>query len=172
MSERYDFIFYSFIEAQNNYKEFINGTLNSLITNDSNYLTEIKTALSLGNVNRAIEILRSVFASVPNVLIKNTTTNEAYYHIFVHIILKLIGCEIISEYATNIGRIDAVIKFPNRIYIIEFKITTASDAMKQIINKNYQEAFMIENREIYLFGLAFDTSEKNIKKDFELIKVK
>ena len=170
MSNRFDYLLYSFIEAQNDYKKFINSILVSISSSNVNYLNKIKIAFANVDIAEVIKILSAIFTSVPNELIKNTT--EAYYHIYVHLILKLIGCEILSETSTNIGRIDAVVEFSDLIYIIEFKLSGANDALQQIIDKKYHESYLHKNKTIYLLGISFDTSEKNIRKEFEIEKVK
>lgn len=167
MLSRFDYLFYAFIEAQNDYKKFIGGILSSLKLPEVN---EIKSALQNADINKFITIVRSIFASVPNVLIKNTT--EAYYHVYIHVVLKLIGCDIKSEVSTNLGRIDAVIEFENIVHIIEFKLSNADDALKQIKEKNYQDSFLHLNKEIYLLGISFDQSQKNVRKEYKLEKVK
>jgi hypothetical protein len=167
MLSRFDYLLYAFIEAQNDYKRFIGGILSSLQINEIN---EIKSALQNADIEKFITILRAIFASVPGVLIKNTT--EAYYHIYIHIVLKLIGCDIKSEVSTNIGRIDAVLEFDKIVYIIEFKLSNAEDALKQIKDKHYQDSYMHLSKEIFLLGMSFDKIQKNVRNEFKLEKVK
>jgi hypothetical protein len=135
-----------------------------------NEINEIKSALQNADIEKFITILRAIFASVPGVLIKNTT--EAYYHIYIHIVLKLIGCDIKSEVSTNIGRIDAVLEFDKIVYIIEFKLSNAEDALKQIKDKHYQDSYMHLSKEIFLLGMSFDKIQKNVRNEFKLEKVK
>lgn len=166
MLSRFDYLLYAFIEAQNDYKKFIGGLLSSL---EINKINEIKTTLENVDIAKFITILRAVFASVPNELVKNTT--EAYYHVYLHIVLRLIGCEIRSEVSTNIGRIDAVIEFDKIIYIIEFKLSNATKALNQIKDKEYHDSFMHLNKTIYLLGIAFDSTQKNIRKEYMIEKI-
>ena len=63
---------------------------------------------------------------------------------------------------TVTGRIDAVIKTEQHIYIIEFKLGTATKALEQIEEKQYYEKYLSSNQQIILIGVGFDVEEKNI----------
>lgn len=61
---------------------------------------------------------------------------------------------------TNKGRIDLVINYEDRIYIIEFKVIKGENekhtAIKQIKEKRYFEKYQSESNKIYLIGIEFD----------------
>ncbi|WP_316818434.1 PD-(D/E)XK nuclease domain-containing protein [Pedobacter nyackensis] len=124
---------------------------------------ELRYYLVTKNVPKFIDILKSILASVSYAI---TKVHEGYFHSNVHLILKLLGFEIISEELTNNGRIDAVIRFMDIIYIIEFKFEDSLDkskvALQQIKNKAYAEKFIIEHKEITGIGISFDKTSKNI----------
>lgn len=168
-NKRFEYLIYSFIEAQNDYKKFIESILNSVQSREFNFLNEIRMAFATKDIRRVVTVLSSLFATIPNILIKNTT--EAYYHIFIHVVLKLAGCTIVSEAETNQGRIDLVIEFPNLIYIIEFKLTDSSSAIDQILTKEYFRPYLALNKTKLLLGLAFDVSRKNIKEEYSLMEL-
>jgi hypothetical protein len=115
------------------------------------------------NIEDFIQNLKSILASVSYSINK---TKEGYYHSNVHLILKLLGFDIISEEETNIGRIDAVIKFTNVIYIVEFKFDNENDTSKKALNQikenNYYEKYISENKEIIAIGIGFSDKERNI----------
>ncbi len=68
-----------------------------------------------------------MFASIPyNIFIGE---REAYYHTVIYLILKLTGASVRAEDPTNIGRIDATVETVNKIYIMEFKMGSAAEAM-------------------------------------------
>ena len=117
-------------------------------------------------------MLKILFASLSYSIAK---TKEGYYHSNVHLILKLLGFEIKSEEETNIGRIDAVIRFVNTIYILEFKFqekgNSAEIAMKQIKEKKYHEKYLIEKKNIIALGIGFSNELRNISDfKYEVIK--
>ena len=124
---------------------------------------ELRYKLITREIDGFVAILKSIFASISYAIFK---TKEGYYHSNTHVILKLLGFDIISEETTNIGRIDAVIRFSDTIYILEFKFSETEDrsdeALNQIKEKNYQEKFIIEKKDIIGIGISFSEELKNI----------
>lgn len=126
---------------------------------------ELRYKLITHNIIDFIKILKSILASVSYPIAK---TQEGFFHSNVHLILKLLGFEIISEETTNIGRIDAVIRFSDKIYIIEFKFNKDADlseqAMQQIIDTDYASKFTVEQKQIYGIGISFSKLTRNINR--------
>lgn len=95
-----------------------------------------------------------------------TKVHEGYFHSNVHLVLKLLGFEIISEESTNNGRINAVVRFVDIIYIIEFKFEDGKDvsktALQQSKHKKYDQIFLIEHKEIVGIDVRFDKKDRNI----------
>lgn len=116
------------------------------------------------NIEDFITDLKSIFANVSYEIVKQT---EGYYHANVFLILKLLGFDIGPEESTNIGRIDAAIRFSRKVYIMEFKFSEDSDdsqeALDQIIAKDYAAKFRIDNRDIYGIGISFNSKIRSIK---------
>jgi len=109
--------------------------------------------------------IKSLFASIPyNLYVNNPMfEREGYYVCVFYAYIKSMGLEIEVEKATNKGRIDMVIKYPNAIFVTEFKVD-GTNALAQIKAMNYHEKYLDDGREIYLLGLEFDVKEKNIGK--------
>lgn len=71
--------------------------------------------------------------------------------------------DILIESRTDIGRIDPVILFEDRTYIIEIKYNpnigaleeTASAALRQIKKNNYVQPYLHQDKTVHLLGLAF-----------------
>lgn len=126
---------------------------------------KLKYFLEKKDVKSFITNLKSILASVPYSIQKE---KEGYLHTSIYVILKILGFDIISEEATNIGRIDAVIRFSNVIYIFEFKDGIGEQALKQIKKKKYYEKFIIEGKQIILVGVGFDMERRNIKDDYKI----
>ena len=123
-------------------------------------IDDLKTSLESGDMNRFFNITRSVFASIPyDIFVKD---REAYYHTVIYIILMLIGISIEPEDETNLGRIDAVIEEKNTIYIMEFKLGTADEALNQIKEKKYYEKYLSSPKAIKLVGVGFDIEQRNL----------
>ena len=125
----------------------------------STLLLRLGDALRSQNVEDFINILKSVFASIPHTLF---LPQEAYYHSIVYLILKLLGFTIHAEPLTNLGRIDAVLELPEAVYILEFKMTTAQIALQQIRDKQYDLPYRHQGKPIILLGMVFDQAGHNI----------
>jgi hypothetical protein len=123
-------------------------------------IPKIKGALKGKNISSFVEKIKALFAGIPyNILLPGY---EAYYHSIIYIVLKMSGIDIIPEKETNIGRMDALVETEKYIYIMEFKMGSADDAMKQILEKKYYEPFLSKEKEIILLGIGFSREERNI----------
>ena len=79
--------------------------------------------------------------------------------------MKALGAEIGAEIETSRGRIDAVLKTSENIYIIEFKYNkTADEAMRQIHDTGYYEPYIAssDKKAIHLIGMSFSSDMRNI----------
>lgn len=72
------------------------------------------------------------------------------------------GGEVRSEEESNVGRLDAVLETEKRIYIMEFKLGSAVEALAQIKKMKYHETYMVKGKEIMLVGIGFDSEKRNI----------
>lgn len=104
--------------------------------------------------------LKAIFAAIPYDIFINE--REAYYHTVIYLIMKLIGINIDVEVETNTGRIDCVIKTASHIFIMEFKMGIAAEAITQIKEKKYFQKFQNQGKEIRIIGVGFETEQKNI----------
>ena len=106
-------------------------------------------SLNRGDRPRFEQALRALFAAIPYNLHQK---NEAYYHSIFFAVIKAIGGEILPEPSSSLGRADAVIETDKAIYVIEFKLGRASDALAQIEEKHYYEPFLSDPRPVVLLG--------------------
>ncbi|HPP96126.1 MAG TPA: PD-(D/E)XK nuclease domain-containing protein, partial [Spirochaetota bacterium] len=89
--------------------------------------------------------------------------NEANFHTLFYVTLAAGGLPARSQVLNYSGRIDMVVEVKNKVYIFEFKCNqSAEEALSQIKQKKYQEAFIGSGREIYLVGINFDMDKRNI----------
>jgi hypothetical protein len=92
--------------------------------------------------------------------------DESYYRDLIQVCLGSVGCDVITERNTSIGRTDLDVRFWGQVLIIELKmkgkndkaITVAERAYKQIIDKDYASPYTNP----ILIGLAIDPEIKNI----------
>jgi hypothetical protein len=106
-------------------------------------------ALRTGNRPQFEQALIALFAGLPYDLHVN---REAFYHSVFFAALQATGGEIIAEPHSDKGRADAVIKTANAIYVVEFKLGTAAEALEQIKTRRYYEPYLADPRPIVLLG--------------------
>ena len=104
-----------------------------------------------------VDVWKDFFAGLPyDIQIKA----EKYYQSIIYTICRLCGMDILTEVATNKGRIDAVLDAGKHLYIMEFKLhKTADAALAQISEKAYAEKYLRPAREkgqiIHAIGINF-----------------
>ena len=123
---------------------------------------QLKKALSTGDTQGFISLIQSFIADIPGRL---HLPKEAYYHSLVYLLLRLVGMKMLLEKETSKGRIDALLEFPNKVYIIEFKFATnkrikniktlTKQALQQIHDKAYYEPWQGSGKQIILMGIGF-----------------
>lgn len=127
------------------------------------FYQRLKFELIMNNIPNFVAILKLILASVSYMLNKG---HEIIFHTNVHVILKMLGFEIFSEELTINGRIDAAIRFSDKIFIIEFKFNRNDDlsnqALKQIKDNAYALKFASEKKDIYGIGISFSKKMRNI----------
>jgi hypothetical protein len=112
----------------------------------------------------------TLFASIPSDNYrKNPMQNyEGYYASVMYSYLAGLGINFIAEDVTNKGRIDVTIATPNmvQVYIIEFKVldneSQIGNALEQIKQKRYYEKYQDKTKELYIVGIEFCKSKRNI----------
>jgi hypothetical protein len=129
----------------------------------------IKFLISLenGNVDKFMENLRSFYSNIPYDLVKNEHKGEQYYQFIFYLLVTLMGQFVQTEVRTATGRIDAVIKTSDTIYVFEFKMSdnaTAEDALSQIDTKNYLIPYSTDGRKLVKIGVEFSNEDRTIKR--------
>ena len=108
-----------------------------------------------------MKVLYSIFASIP--YYELVFDSESAWHAGFICMMNILEADIISEAATNKGRIDCILKCPELIYVIEFKFNQSADeAIAQIKEMRYYEPYIKERKPVHLLGINFSTTEKNI----------
>ncbi|MFN8577999.1 MAG: AAA family ATPase [Candidatus Sericytochromatia bacterium] len=130
--------------------------------NDQIVIDDLTEKIQENDLSGFFDIFKyRVFAEIPNEIF--ISDKEKYYHTIIYLVLTLIGVRINVEVSTNIGRIDAVIETNNNFYIFEFKMNSATKAIKQIEEKKYYEKYLLKNKPVYIVGVSFDSEIRNIK---------
>ena len=112
--------------------------------------------LRLEDFKSFIETMSAIFASIPYAI--ESKRDEAYFHTLFYLMVCASGVNADSEVLTCEGRIDLVMEFSDKVYIIEFKCNqSAKVAVKQINDKNYALKYEQTGKKIILMGINFDT---------------
>jgi len=122
--------------------------------------TRLPAALAKGDVNGAMNTLKSFLASIPYDIIRE---NENYYETAVHLIFSMLGFNCRSEVRIASGRIDTLVETKNYVYCFEFKLNgTAGEARLQIDTKDYLLPWEGGGKMLFKVGVEFDREKRNI----------
>jgi len=120
--------------------------------------------LEIANLDGLEQVIKSLFASIAyNNFTNNSIQNyEGFYASVIYAYFAGTGFDQIkAEDATNSGRIDLSVFIDDKVYIFEFKVDQQG-ALDQIKDKNYHQKYKSDYSEIYLVGVEFDSTERNV----------
>jgi hypothetical protein len=142
----------------------LNKCINDIRPLKGNQADLLKT-LKSGRLDELKKIFHAFFASIPHEWYrKNTIAQyEGYYCSIVYCYFTALGLDVRVEESTNHGRLDMVVFFENKTYIIEFKVnelTTPARALDQIKQKKYHEKY--PGKDTRLIGIEFSKEDRNI----------
>lgn len=149
-------------------KEVRLGMMESLLRN---YVAERKSmanttiakmavAIRKGEMDAALRLLQTFLSTVPQC---DNTNYEGHYQQMLYIIFSLLGNFMDVEVRTPKGRVDAVMRTRDHLYIIELKLDkTAGAAIAQIELKKYADRFALCGLPVVKVGINFSSDEKNI----------
>ena len=163
------------LEAPNlEVREAFNMNVLSAMTENDDVRTgqmrlSINRALQAGDLQRALEMLRGFFASIPYELHVDL---EAYYHSIFYAFMSALGFDLDVEVSVAKGRVDAALELGDKVYVMEFKYVKcppdASDvdkqrlfdkaldeAMAQIRDRGYGDKYQGSGKTIYEAAFAF-----------------
>jgi hypothetical protein len=134
---------------------FLSGSNNKYSKDDA------ADALLEGDVDRAMNALRTIFASIPyGIHLKD----ERYYQTIVHLVFRMMGLLALSEVQTADGRIDTLVETRKYVYCFEFKLNgSADEALAQIDSKEYLLPWHGSGKKLVKVGVSFDYEKRNVK---------
>jgi len=108
------------------------------------------------------DVFNSLFAKIPqDYFIEN---REKFYHAIVFLAIDMFGFYIDIEKNSGRGRLDAVLKIPEGIFLIEFKLDKSpEEALAQIKERGYYLSFKADGRPVYLMGINLNSEKKEIE---------
>jgi hypothetical protein len=134
-------------------------------------------ALRDGNIDRAMEILRSVLKSIPygndeQKIYGNIEDTERYFHNLYHLFFRMLSDQVNSEVRNSTGATDVVITTPRYVYVVEIKIDAKVEvALNQIDEKGYAVPYMAGEQAVYKVGVIFSTKEKTLS-EWKVVELK
>ena len=122
--------------------------------------TKLPAALFKGNIDEAMNALKSFLASIPYDIIKES---ENYYETAIHLIFSMLGLNCRSEVRIASGRIDTLVETKKFVYCFEFKLNgTAEEALAQIDTKEYLLPWRGSGKKLFKVGVDFEPEKRNI----------
>ena len=117
--------------------------------------------LRRGNVEGFMTRLQAIFADGSYTV---QGDREVYFQNCMAVILKMLGFYVEVERTTSDGRIDVTIQTRDYVYIMELKRNgTADEAIRQIREKRYADAFLADSRKLYVIGIAFSSDSRRLE---------
>lgn len=115
-----------------------------------------------GKPDAFLRRLMSFLAGTPYELVRNL---ELHYQNVLFIVFRLVGMYTQVEYHTSCGRIDLVLQTDRFVYVMEFKLDgTAEQALQQIADHHYADAFAADPRHVFRIGVNFSSETRNIER--------
>ncbi len=117
--------------------------------------------LQTEDLDAFFDTVNAIFASIPYTL--KGEPNEAWFHTLFYLMVSASGVQVESEVLTSQGRIDLVVMFPDKIWIMEFKCNQSAEAgLRQIHEKGYADRYKGLGRKVLLLGIGFDPRTRQV----------
>jgi hypothetical protein len=145
--------------------------------NTVNAASRASTALREGDIDAAMNNLRSLLKSIPYgknepKILQDTEATEEHYQKFFFLYYRMM-CDLVhAEVRNSTGATDVTITTPNYIYVVELKINSTPEmALQQIDEKGYAVPFMDGSRAVYKIGVNFSTETRTIS-EWKVVEAK
>ena len=113
-----------------------------------------------GNMDEALRLMQTFLLSVPYC---ENANSEGHYQQLLYVMFSLFGLYVDLEVRTATGRVDMVLKMPDKVYILELKFNkSAEEALRQIDVKNYPVRFQQYGLPIVKVGVNFDGTTRTL----------
>ncbi|MFP4428821.1 MAG: AAA family ATPase [Desulfovermiculus sp.] len=154
-------------EVKQSLTDYILTYLTDLTVEAEENKVAVYEALEANDLDGLGRAMQAFFASIPHHwYTKNEIARyEGYYASIVYCYFAALGVDVSPEEPTNKGRIDLVVRFAGRVYLIEFKVLELAEpgrALEQIKERGYAQKYA--GQETYLIGVEFSKDTKNIER--------
>jgi hypothetical protein len=142
-----------------------------------NAASRASTALREGDIDTAMNNLRSLLKSIPYgknepKILQDMEATEEHYQKFFFLYYRMM-CDLVhAEVRNSTGATDVTITTPNYIYVVELKINSTPEiALQQIDEKGYAVPFMDGSRAVYKIGVNFSTETRTLS-EWKVVEAK
>jgi len=133
-------------------------------------LSKMRRGLKQGNIGEFISQLEILLADISYHLHPKSKSEEAtfkmwegYFHTIIYLITSFLDLYVHSEITKHKGRLDLSVETDDFLYIMEFKLDEpAENAIEQIKNRDYIKSYINSPKKIYLVGISFSKTERNV----------
>ena len=133
----------------------------------SSWTIDMVQALRKGDLDLVRRLFTSFLAETPYSMRpkKDEKDRELYFHYTFYLLMRLISCyTLYTEKQLSEGRADCIVETPKQIYIFEFKLDgSAKEALKQIHDRGYAQAYAADPRQMFLVGASFSSKTGTIE---------
>ena len=120
-----------------------------------------ESALQSGDVAGFLCEVDAMLSSIPYPLWE--ARRESAYHIVAHTLLTVIDVRAHSESTSARGRADTIVETSSFVYAFEFKVDRpAQEAVAQVLERGYLDAFRGDGRALVAVGVSFDTAKRRV----------
>ena len=121
-------------------------------------VAKMSALINKGNMDGALQLLKTFWETVPYC---DNTDYEGHYQQTMYIIFALLtNFRILVEQHTSRGRTDITMETKDTIYVIELKFNkSVQEALDQINNKHYADAFALRGKTVEKIGMNFMIDE-------------
>jgi len=162
IKDRFYLLDYPNQEVKNSFlKHLLSSFTHELSGKEGSLFLKLAKYLHEDDFESFFNTVNTIFASIPYTI--NTKRDEAYFHTLFYLMVSASGVDAKSEVLTSRGRIDMVIEFSDKIFIMEFKCNqSATVGIRQIKEKGYADKYRHGNKKLYLMALNFSTEKRNL----------
>ncbi len=125
------------------------------------YINNFIMDVEQGRPEDFMERLQTMFADSSYELVGDM---EKYFQNALYLVFMMMGFYTEVERRTSKGRMDAVVRTADYVYILELKLDgSAEEALRQIEEKGYARPFAMDRRRIFKIGVNFSSSTRGIE---------
>ena len=133
--------------------------LNRMSVMGNTNIAKMSKLINQGKMDEALLLLKTFLETVPYCY---NTNYEGHYQQMMYIIFALLTnfCILVEQHTAK-GRTDLTMETHDTIYVIELKFNkTAEEALQQIKDKHYADAFALKGKPVIKIGINYTITEE------------